>query len=220
VLLHAIDSTWKWRYRVGDVFFARYWVQSLRALARAKLRDAGSGVEILADRQTYDLGEPVRLQVKFRDPKLAPSTDEPVTLLLQSPGQPDRQVLLPRDAVTPGVYQTELTELSLGRYRLMLAQPQVDPPPATPTIQIVAPPGEFAELQLDRAGLTAAATATRGKYFSLAEADRLFKELPRGRRVALETLPPIELWNRWWMLLAVSTCLISEWILRKRKAML
>jgi len=220
VLLHAIDSTWKWRARVGDVFFARYWVQSLRALARAKLRNAGSGVEILADRQTYELGEPVRLQIKFRDPRLAPSSDEPVTILLQSPGQPDRQVQLPRDAETPGVYRTELSELGIGRYRIVLAQPQVDPTPTTPTLEIVAPPGEFADLQLDRAGLTAAATTTRGKYFSLEEASRLFEELPRGRRVALETLPPVELWNRWWMLMAVSTCLIAEWILRKRKAML
>ena len=87
-------------------------------------------------------------------------------------------------------------------------------------IEIVAPPGEFAELQLDRSGLTEAVTATRGKYFSLAEADEVFEALPRGRRVALETLPPVELWNRWWMLMAVSTCLIAEWILRKRKAML
>lgn len=220
VLLHAVDSTWRWRYRVGDVFFARYWIQSLRSLARAKLRDAGSGVEILADRQRYELGEPVRLQVRFRDPRLAPATDEPVRLLLQSQGKPDRQVPVARDAQSAGLYQTELSDLEMGRYRLVLASPQLTEPPAAPNLEVVAPPGEFAELELDRAGLTAAAAATHGEYYSLAEAERLFRELPRGRRVTLETLPPIELWNRWWMLLAVSTCLISEWILRKRKAML
>jgi hypothetical protein len=110
--------------------------------------------------------------------------------------------------------------LEIGRYRVMLASPQLPQSPASLNLEVVAPPGEFAQLELDRAGLTAAAAATHGKYYSLAEADRLFRELPRGRRVTLETLPPIELWNRWWMLLAISTCLISEWILRKRKAML
>jgi hypothetical protein len=92
VLLHAVDSTWRWRYRVGDVFFARYWIQSLRALARAKLRDAGSGVELIVERQRLELGEPVPVQVRFRDPRLAPAPDAPVTLLVQSTGKPDRQV--------------------------------------------------------------------------------------------------------------------------------
>jgi hypothetical protein len=192
----------------------------LRALARAKLRDAGSGVELIVERQRLELGEPVPVQVRFRDPRLAPAPDAPVTLLVQSTGQPDRQVEVPREATAAGVYQTELTDLAIGRYRVVLARPQLPQPPDAASIEVVAPPGEFAQLELDRAGLTAAATTTRGKYYSLAEADRLFQELPRGRRVTLETLPPIELWNRWWMLLAVSTCLISEWILRKRKAML
>lgn len=220
VLLHAVDGTWRWRYRVGDVYFARYWGQSLRALARTKLRDAGSGVEILTTRQSYELGEPVSIQVRFLDPRLAPGGDEPVVLLLQSPGKPDRQVTLHRDARAPGVHQAEIKDLGLGRYRLVLVQPQLPQPPATPSFEMVAPPGEFAQLELDEAGLTSAATVTHGKYFSLEEADKVFEELPRGRRVALETLPPIELWNGWWMLMAISTCLIAEWILRKRKAML
>ena len=37
VLFHATDETWRWRYRVGDRYFARYWVQTIRYLCRAKL---------------------------------------------------------------------------------------------------------------------------------------------------------------------------------------
>ena len=39
VLFHATDETWRWRRRMGDVFLARYWVQALRSLSRAKLAD-------------------------------------------------------------------------------------------------------------------------------------------------------------------------------------
>ena len=58
VLFHAIDSTWRWRIGVGDVFFARYWVQTIRYLARGKLT-SGRGVELAADRREFRRGEPV-----------------------------------------------------------------------------------------------------------------------------------------------------------------
>jgi hypothetical protein len=73
---------------------------------------------------------------------------------------------------------------------------------------------------MDSAGLAAAATATHGKFLTIANADRLLAELPAGRRVPLENLPSIPIWNRWWMLLAFLTCLTTEWILRKRKGMM
>ena len=45
-------------------------------------------------------------------------------------------------------------------------------------------------------------------------------ELPRGRRVPIENLPPFEIWNRWWLLAPFLACITAEWILRKRKGML
>jgi hypothetical protein len=44
--------------------------------------------------------------------------------------------------------------------------------------------------------------------------------LPTGRRVPLENLPPLPLWNRWWLLALFLACITGEWFLRKRKGML
>src|SRR6202044_1170983 len=65
VLFHATDETWRWRYRVGDVFFARYWVQTLRYLSRSKLLGKDRSAELAADRREYRRGESVRLWVRF-----------------------------------------------------------------------------------------------------------------------------------------------------------
>jgi hypothetical protein len=73
---------------------------------------------------------------------------------------------------------------------------------------------------MDRRTLAAAAEATGGRFYTIADADRLLSELPAGRRVPIENLPPIPLWNRWWLLALFLACLTSEWILRKRKGML
>jgi hypothetical protein len=45
-------------------------------------------------------------------------------------------------------------------------------------------------------------------------------DLPAGRRVPIQNLPPIPIWNRWWVLAAFLSCITGEWILRKRKGML
>jgi hypothetical protein len=91
--------------------------------------------------------------------------------------------------------------------------------PAT-QFSVVAPPGELARLEMDADSLASAAETTRGKFYTIADADRLLAELPVGRRVPLENLPPIPLWNRWWLLAAFLICITCEWILRKRKGML
>jgi hypothetical protein len=70
------------------------------------------------------------------------------------------------------------------------------------------------------AALADAAETTRGKFYTITTASELLADLPSGRRVPLENLPPIPIWNRWWLLASFLVCLTSEWILRKRRGML
>ncbi len=127
---------------------------------------------------------------------------------------------LHRNAAAEGVFEASLPDLADGQYEVLLAEPQLPGTPPATRFTVVAPPGEFARPEMDSAALSAAAETTRGKFFSIADADRLLAELPAGRRVPIENLPPIPIWNRWWLLTAFLSCLTLEWILRKRKGMM
>ena len=81
---------------------------------------------------------------------------------------------------------------------------------------MTSPPGEFENVQLASADLRRAAETTHGRYYTVAESDRLFKDLPSGRQVPIEALPPEVLWNKWWVLLAFLCLIVTEWVLRKR----
>ncbi len=94
VLFHATDDTWRWRFRLGDVFFARYWVQAIRYLSRSKLLGKDNAVELTADRREYRRGEPVRLRVRFIDERQAPVADDGVSVVLQREGQQNERVKL------------------------------------------------------------------------------------------------------------------------------
>lgn len=216
VLMHATDSTYRWRYRVGDVFFARYWVQTLRSLARNKRAEAAASVELAASKKRYEPGEAVRL--KLRDERPDVSRDEGATVVLQAAGRADRRLELAA-GVGGGRFETVLRDLPPGKYRALLADAGAEP--VTTDFEVAAPLGEDARPEMNRAGLEAAAERTRGKFVTYKEAREGLEDLiPPGRPTALESLPPIELWNRWPLLAGITACLTAEWILRKRRAML
>jgi hypothetical protein len=218
VWFHATDSTWRWRVGVGDVYFARYWVQTIRYLARGKLMD-GRGAVLTTDRREYPRGEPVQVRLRFFDERLAPQDDE-MTALLQAPGEARRSFTLRRNAAFRGIFEGSLANLGNGQYELLIAPTQSLEQTPTARFLVASPAGEMTRLAMDRAALAAAAEITRGKFYTLGEADRLVDELPRGRRVPIESLTPYEIWNRWWVLGAFLLLVICEWILRKRKGLL
>jgi hypothetical protein len=218
VLFHAIDSTWRWRLGRGDADFARYWLQTIRFLARAKLA-AGRGAQLTVDRREYQRGDPVALRLRFLDPRFAPPGNE-AAVVIDSAGQPRRRIALRRDPTVADVFEASLSDLPEGRYEAVLVEPQLAGRPPAARFSVAAPPGEFARPQMDAAALSAAADATRGRFFTIADAERLLDELPPGSRVPVENLPPITVWNRWWVIAAFIVAITAEWILRKRKGML
>jgi hypothetical protein len=220
VLFHATDDTWRWRYRVGDVLFARYWVQAVRYLSRSKLLGKDQAVELSADRREYHRGDPVRLRVRFIDERQAPPQDDAVTVVLEREGQKNQRIKLDRNPTSRGVFEGALADLVDGRYHVWVASPSVAPQAPSADFIVSAPPGELERVQMDADELNRAAAETRGRFYRISEVDRLLGDLPPGHQVPIETLPPVALWNKWWVLAAFVGLITTEWILRKRKGML
>jgi hypothetical protein len=219
VLFHGTDETHLWRARIGDKYFARYWVQAIRYLSRAKLLGDDKGARLVTDRTRYRRGEPVRFQLRFIDERLAPAGDRKATVLFERQGQTRRPVTLSRIAASSAIFEGQASKLTDGRYHAWVVDPALPGDPSA-DFEILPPAGETERSQMDLAELTRAASDTRGKFYRFANAHRLFDDLPEGRPVPIETLPPVPLWNKWPILL-VFLCLLScEWLLRKRKGML
>ena len=220
VLFHATDATWRWRYRVGDIYLARYWVQSIRFLARSKLLGKDRRAELTVDRREYRRGEPVRLRVRFTDERRAPADDDGVTVVVQHPNEKNRRVQLQRNATSRGIFEGVLTGTTEGSYHVWMATPSSESEAPAVDFLVVAPPGELEILRMDVAELAETARRTRGQFYQIATAGQLIEDLPPGRQIPIESLPPVVLWNQWWVLLLFLSLLITEWILRKRKGML
>ena len=215
VLFQATDETWRWRWRVGDVFFARYWVQTIRFLSRAKLAEGDLSAELTADRREYQRGETARLRVRFADERLSPAADDGVTVVLEHKGHKTQRIKLHRSAVARGVFEGRVTKPPVGSYHAWVAIPTLEGRTPSVDFEVVAPPGEFKRVEMDAAELKRAAHRTGGRFYTFWEAAGLPDDLPAGRQVPIESLPPKPLWNTWPVLLLFLVLLAAEWILRK-----
>ena len=72
-MFHAFDDTWRWRFRAGDRYFGRFWVQTIRFLARSKLVGQRQA-EVQTDRRRYQSGPADPARVRFPNPGLAPTS--------------------------------------------------------------------------------------------------------------------------------------------------
>jgi hypothetical protein len=220
VLLHATDETHRWRFRSGDAYFARYWIQTIRYLCRAKLLTSGRTAELTTDRDEYRRGETVGLRVRFLDDRLAPQADDGVTIVVQREGGQRRSVTLRRNTTDRGVFEGTAGQLPDGQYRAWIASPTLAGQPPAKEFTIVAPPGELARTRMDTAELTGAAKVSLGKFYRFEEADKLLDDLPRGRQVRIESLPPRPIWNAPLLAGLFIVLIGAEWLLRKRVGLL
>ena len=189
VLFHATDETWRWRWRAGDTFFARYWVQMIRYLSRSKLFGGEGSVVLATDRREYRQGQPVRFRLRFSDPRHAPADDQGPTIVVEQQGRQTRSLKL-RRGPSQGIFEGTLPAAASGRYHAWLSSPEVEDRAPAVDFQVAAPVGEFENLRMDESAMRQATEETKGHYYPLAESDRLLKDLPPGRQVPVATLPP------------------------------
>lgn len=216
VLMHLTDDLWRWRFRAGDAYYGRYWVQALRYLSRSKLLGQDRTAELTVDRSVYQRGDVVALRVRFVDERLAPEEKDGVTVLVERRGDVRRTVKLSRVPQARNVFEGQLAQLPEGTYHAWVSAPSFQEAPPARDFRVEPPQRELRLRSLDRADLVQTAEATHGTYLPIAEVERLVEELPPGQPVPLETQEPITLWNRPEVLLLFAGLLLAEWILRKR----
>ncbi|MCC6492946.1 MAG: hypothetical protein IT424_07990 [Pirellulales bacterium] len=217
VIMHLTDESWRWRWRSDDRYFARYWGQTVRRLARGRaMRGSGS---LTADRTEYVAGDDVTLYARLGPlvQQSASSGAETAEVLLTGESSPSRTIELSRSGSQLHSFQAVVRGLPPDRYEARLIRAGQAPLKAQFTIS--APPAELSNLVVNTAGMAALAEATGGRCYTLATAGRLPAELPTPVGRVVERLPAEPLWNSPWLLGALCGTLACEWLLRRRSGM-
>ena len=216
VLFHATDESWRWRFRAGDRYYGRYWVQAIRFLSRSRLLGKERLVELSSDRGVYRRGETAQLRLRFLDERLIPADAQGVSVLIETRDGRRQETPLRRSAASMNIFEGEAELNSLGMHHAWVRRPSFDEAPPAIDFRVNSPERELADRSMDRADLRLTAEQTRGKYYTIGQAGDIARELPRGEPVPLDSGQSIPLWNRGEVLLLLAGLLTLEWVFRKR----
>jgi len=202
------------------VRFNQFWVQTVRYLSRSRL----GRIDLRLDRQTnYRRGEPIKVMVRFPDDSPPPPDGTEVKVIVErrQPGKAGdaatRTLVLTKVEGSRASFEAVLTQTPEGEYSFWLSTPVVPEPRPRAECKVVAPPGEMYGLRLNQAELTLAAEQSGGRYFSLADADKVVNYLPDGNRVTLSSGgPPWLVWTYPLLFVLAILLFTTEWLWRKR----
>jgi hypothetical protein len=218
VLFHATDELWRWRRRVEDLRYGRYWGQAVRAMARQRSSEEMSGISLNADRRLYEMGDEVRLRLRLRL-SADQSLDDPAQGFKahweSDQGTQGAATLLPL-AGSADRFEARLSDLPIGEYRVWLADSDRESAGIEARFAVMPPDRESRSRPAATDEMDEAAELSHGKSVMIWNAGRLPAELPRKRPVRVSRSQPIPLWNRWESLVALASLLTAEWLLRRR----
>jgi hypothetical protein len=232
VLFVGLDSTWRWRFRVGDTYHHRFWGQVIRWAATDKpLVEGNEWVRFGAKEPVYQQGQEVEVVVRLSEdtPKLRPEALAGARFFQIIDGQP-REVALatltPREA-QPRVLEAKVANLPPGQYAVELAIPDLEgklqgapgpdgKPRPLRAVFTIDPTGnaEMNELATNWPLLEELASKSGGQFFTPDQVSELAKRLT-SRAVTKPEYDENRLWQWWPMLVLLLILLTLEWVGRK-----
>jgi hypothetical protein len=229
----GVDSTWRWRYRVGDLYHHRFWGQVMRwAVADAWLPEGNRYVRYGAKAPIYRHDQEVEVTARLGgDAPPVKAATAKIKLIRAEEGKGDAVTSLPlaQDEHRLKQWTGKIKQLPPGHYRLELDIPELrgrlaEADGAAKTAPshgfTVMPPenGELIDVATNWALLQALADQTHGRLFTAEDAAGL-SELLAGQVQRKETQLEQRIWRDqpavWWVLGVLLTLLTAEWVLRK-----
>ena len=176
VVFVATDQTWRWRYRIADLYHAKFWSQMLESVMQAPFDARDQYVSLAADRAQYVAGERATIRVQLRNAAGEPETEKVVDAVLRTTeGQP---IVAPMKLVNEarGIYECQTPALPPGDYRVSMRAAGYGSSAEVTTNLLVTPPAnrENERLAQNVTLLKAMAEGSGGSYADESEADKIW----------------------------------------------
>ncbi len=205
----ATDETWRWRFGRGEKLPERFWIQLIRHLARAGLRNK-TGISLQVDPPQATANQPIRIVVDLDEAPVngvvvveafRPTSGGSVDIALQSEGNNRFSSVWIAPNESDGIW----------RFRIRL--PEILETPEA-TLTVIQEDTERLDATPDHEALQKLSAATKGQMVATTNIQSLETLIPRR---SFTTRQPIQmpLWNKWIIYVVLITTLTTEWVGRR-----
>ncbi len=228
VLWIGIDSTWRWRHRVGDKYHHQFWGQLGRWAAGNKFSAGNADVRFRLQKSEIKFGEDAVIQTRWASKFLADNPDVKAKVKIykktvdekgnsQFEARPFSTLPLKSQGKDSMLSEARAISLPSGEYRVKLDYPNSPGNDgeiaATFYVQEQSTP-ELSELSANRTLLQELADKSQGRLFFPDTLAKLPQRLvPREFRDKQAETPT--LWDTWPIMVLFFALLTIEWIVRK-----
>ncbi len=216
----GFDTTWRWR-GPAEMYFNRFWVQTVRYLAQSRRQGASKRGMITVDPERIDAGEPFKIEARVLGESFAPWHEQQVAATIDLP---DGSQLAPTLEAIPGRegwFAARAVIQQDGLATIRVALPGAGAQDAlVKRVRVHRSDLEMRGLRQKAELLKQIANETGAEYVALDEAGRLPDMIQKATQVKVTRGPDEDLWDTWWTLAALATLLCIEWAVRRRNHLL
>ena len=222
VLWIGIDSTWRWRHRLGDQYHHRFWGQLGRWAADNKTVAGNDIVRFGPDKTDIEVGDDVLIRARWLGGflKQHPGLQANVEIHQQNKQKTGKLIAtfdMKPSQGRPLVFEARAVSLPAGEYKLTLSATGADIGNEAIAASLFVHEQEtleLSDLSSNRQLLNQIAVSSGGKMFLPDEVGDIpaFLLPPQESTVIREE---INLWNNWIVLSCFFALLMAEWVVRK-----
>ncbi len=214
VLFMGIDSAWRWRRGVEDLYHYRFWGQVARWMSYQRNMAAGQRVRLFFNPERPEPGSTVTLNANAFDPNGAPLKEGVVAVDLTAPDGHTQRIELQKNETAWGAFSGRFKVDLPGAWKLRATATGAEDKPLETTL--------FAQgVEIEKTGqparpevLEEMAKVSRGRVIQPAQLADLIQEI-----TALPAPRPLEnripLWSHWATVASLVTLLGIFWVGRK-----
>ena len=214
VLFMGIDSAWRWRRGVEDLYHYRFWGQVARWMSYQRNMAAGQRVRLFFNPERPEPGSTVTLNANAFDPNGAPLKEGSVSVDITAPDGRTQRIELQKNDTAWGAFSGRFKVDLPGAWKLRATATGAEDKPLETTILAQG-------VEIEKVGqparpevLEEMAKVSKGRVIQPAQLAELVKEI-----TALPAPRPLEnripLWSHWATVAALVTLLGIFWVGRK-----
>lgn len=217
----GIDSTWRWRYRVGDKYHHRFWAQLSRWAATNKMSAGTDFVRFGAEKAELERGQEARIRARWTHAFLQKYPQLKARAAFFRRGDAGDQPFTTVDLVpVPGLplqHEGKVLSLPAGEFQVRLEADQAamgEKRIETTVFVHDKPSAELSDLSTNHDLLAKIADTSGGRLFlpdEVREIPKMFKKVEESTTQYHE----VSLWDRWPWLVVVFSLMMCEWVTRK-----
>ncbi len=214
------DSTWRWRFRVGDRYHHRFWGQLARWASRNKAGAGNEFVKFSLSKTDIDAGEIATATARWSQSYMDRFPDVKSTVAVYNSKDPDKVIAsfeLNRQNDQPLVQEARVPALPTGEYEVKLITStevakgkKITIPLFVHEVKTI----ELGNLTSNPQLLSKIAESSGGQLLTPRTIDQLLELLPS---LSQETTNQDEfsLWDHWLIMVLIMGILTAEWAIRK-----